>query len=294
MKNLFFIAIFFFSIITKAEVLFDGYYKVTSYDKHIGFFISKYEFDQTKKQFKHTYYLRIAKAGMDLTESMKAISDLDFKPISYEYTQLEGKNAKLIDTKFKAGRMTGSITAGGKKTKINAALPEGAFLSSSLYYVMLKSPSGLKPGISFSFKAVAEELGEVKTGKSTILDKKMVLGQAAAYKVKNEFANSSYENFITDKGEVISAQNPTGISTELVANIAEATEGVSVNNTVLSKLFGEVPKGASNKLVDGSTHNPLKTPEEAAPAKTVPSESTRGVIMKNTNQQPNQKPKENE
>lgn len=88
-----------------ADVLFEGYSKILSGEEHIGYVISRYEFDSKKKQFVSTYFLKTGKGAGELTESLKAYADSELAPISYEYTSLMGKDTKTIDAKFKNGNL---------------------------------------------------------------------------------------------------------------------------------------------------------------------------------------------
>lgn len=233
----------------RAEILFEGYYKVSQFKKHIGFFILRNEIDGKTKQFKTTTFLRLGKNGFNMTESLNAVSTTDFTPISYSYLATDGNKNKTIDMTFKGDSMTGLITENGEKSKVTKKIPKGTFLSSSLYYMMLKSKEGLKTGTKFEFSAVAEELAEVTKGTSTI-DKKMVSrGVMQLLRADNSFAGMDYENLITNQGQNISAlTTATGIETELMKNSEEAIQGVKVSAGTLEKIFGNVPTGKTNVL----------------------------------------------
>lgn len=233
----------------RAEILFEGYYKVSQFKKHIGFFILRNEIDGKTKQFKTTTFLRLGKNGFNMTESLNAVSTTDFTPISYSYLATDGNKNKTIDMTFKGDSMTGLITENGEKSKVTKKIPKGTFLSSSLYYMMLKSKEGLKTGTKFEFSAVAEELAEVTKGTSTI-DKKMVSrGVMQLLRADNSFAGMEYENLITNQGQNISAlTTATGIETELMKNSEEAIQGVKVSAGTLEKVFGNVPTGKTNVL----------------------------------------------
>lgn len=232
-----------------AEILFEGYYKVTQFKKHVGFFILRNEIDAKAKQFKTTSFLRLGKNGFNMTESLTAVSTTDFTPLSYSYLAADGSKSKTIDMTFKGDTMTGLITENGEKSKVTKKIPKGTFLSSSLYYMMLKSKEGLKTGTKFEFSAVAEELGEVTKGSSTI-DKKMVSrGILQLLRANNSFAGMEYENFITNQGQNISALTPaTGIETELMKNSEEAIQDIKVSSGTLEKIFGNIPSGKTNVL----------------------------------------------
>lgn len=234
---------------SQAEVLFEGYYKVSQFKKHVGFFILRNEIDPKTKEFKTVSFMRLGKNGFNMTESLTAISTTDFKPISYSYLATDGGKSKTIDMTFKGETMSGIVMENGEKSKVSKKLPKGTFLSSSLYYMMLNSKEGLKTGTKFEFNAVAEELGDVTKGTSSIEKKMVSRGILQLLKANNSFAGMEYENYITNQGQNISALTPaTGIETELMKNSEEAVQGVKVSAGTLEKVFGNVPKGKTNVL----------------------------------------------
>lgn len=239
----------FFSGILQAEVLFEGYYKVTQFDKHIGFVVQRNEVDTKTKQYKTTSFLKLSKNGFDMTESLQSVSDLNLVPIRYTYLGTNGKQTKSIDAEIKNGKLTGLMLDNGKKRKLVQKISKDVFLSSALYYMMLNSKTGLKTNTKFKFSAIAEESAEIVKGTASV-DKKMItVGKLQLLKTTNNFAGSEYENLLTDRGEVYSATTPsTDIKTILVKESREAVEDIKVPNGVLEKLFGEVPAGKINPL----------------------------------------------
>ena len=231
----------------RADVLFEGYYKVSQFKKHIGFFILRQEIDNKTSQFKTISFTRLTKNGFDMTESLTTLSDAELAPLSYSYLAAEGKTTKTIEAKFKKNKMSATVNDSGKISKIEKKIPKGMFLSSILYYLMLKSKEGLKTDSKYDFQAIAEEYADIKPG-SSLVDKKMVSqGPLQLLKVKNKFAGMDYENLITDHGEAISSTVPaSGIHTELVKSSEEATEGVKISSVVLEKLFDTIPTGKVN------------------------------------------------
>ncbi len=236
------------AIAARAEILFDGYYKVSQFKKHIGFLILRHEIDPKNNYFKITSFTKLSKNGFDMTESYQAVSDSALAPVSITYLAVSDKtNSKEIDVKFKAGKMTGSVTENSKKTKIDQKIEKGVFLSSNLYYLMLNSKGGLKTDSKFDFSAITEEGPVVMTGQVMVEKKLVTQGTLQLMKVKNKFAGSEYENLITSKGEIISASTAaTGIETELVKSSDEALEGIKLAPGTLEKIFGEVPAGKVN------------------------------------------------
>ena len=249
---LFFLTSFFiFTTSAQAEVLFEGYYKVSQFNKHIGFAILRHELDSKTKNFKSTQYLKLAKNGFDLTESLQTTSDSDLRPINYTYISTDGKSTKTIDAQFsfkgKDGKMTALITENGEKKKKDKKISSDTFLASALYYFMLKSKTGIKVDTKYDYTAVAEELFEASKGVVRVEKKLVSEGPFQLMKAENDFASSKYTHLISDRGEVISGNTPaTGIELKLVKTSAEATEGVKVSAGTLEKIFGEVPAGKIN------------------------------------------------
>lgn len=237
------------SVTSQAEVLFEGYYKVTQFDKHIGFIVLRNEVDAKAKQYKTTSFLKLSKNGFNMTESLQTKSDLSLTPISYTYLSTTANETKTIDAEFSKDKATFVINENGKKKTLSKKMSKDVFLSNALYYMMLNSKTGIKTNTHFNFEAIAEETAEPMKGTADV-DKKLVTeGKLQLLKVTNKFAGSEYENLLTDRGEVYSAYTPaTGIKTLLVKNTAEATEGVKLSSGVLEKIFGEVPAGKINPL----------------------------------------------
>ncbi|OFZ28585.1 MAG: hypothetical protein A2622_05695 [Bdellovibrionales bacterium RIFCSPHIGHO2_01_FULL_40_29] len=236
-----------FSLSASAEIIFEGYYKVSQFKKHIGFFVLRNELDSKTGNFKTISFTRLSKNGFDMTESLSTLSSAELAPISYSYLATDGKKTKTIDAKFAKDKMSAVATEDGKVSKVEKKIPKGTFLSTTLYYLMLKSKEGLKTDSKYDFQAIAEELADIKTGSAKV-DKKMVSqGSMQLLKVTNKFAGIEYENLISDRGEAISASTAaTGIETELVKSSEEALEGVKVSSSTLEKLFGDIPTGKVN------------------------------------------------
>jgi opacity protein-like surface antigen len=237
------------SLAVRAEVLFEGYYKVTQFNKHIGFIVQRNELDEKNKQFKTTSFLKLAKNGFDMTESLQATSTADLIPLKYSYMATDGKKSKTIDATISKNKLKAIITEDGKTKTVNKKVNKEAFLSSALYYMMLKSKVGLKTNSNFDFYAIAEETIDDTKG-SSFIDKKLVtVDKLQLLKVTNKFAGSEYENLLTDKGEVYSSYtSASDIKSELVKNPDEATEGIKISSGVFEKIFGAIPLGKINPL----------------------------------------------
>jgi hypothetical protein len=242
------LSLIFFAPHAHAEVLFEGYSKVLSGDKQIGYVVTRYEYDAKKKQFISAYFLKTTMGGTDITESLKAFADSELAPISYEYTNVTGKDTKTIDAKFKKENMSASIRTGNKVQKIDKKIPKGTFLSSFLVYLMLKSKDGLKSETNYEYQAIAEEDATIAKGQALVGKEEMHNG-VKAFKILNTFKDLKFLSYVNDRGEVLGTNAlGQGITTELVASPADATKGFPVSNLLLKAIFGTTPEGKENIL----------------------------------------------
>lgn len=232
----------------RAEILFEGWSKVLVGGTHAGYVVQRYEFDPKSKDFLCTYYLKTNALGGNVTESVKARATKALKPISYQYTEVSGDKSKVIDATFKGDTMVGVIKEGTKTSKIQKAVPKGAFLSSFLVYLMLQSKEGIKTGVKYNYMAVAEEDGGIYPGETFVSDSETVNG-VGAFKVLNTFKDVRFISYVTAKGDIIGTKSPVlGIATELVPTMQLATAGMGFNSSNISLLFGTLPLGAENTI----------------------------------------------
>jgi hypothetical protein len=263
----------------KADVLFEGYYKISAAEKHVGYVISRYEFDNKKKQFIATYLLKTSGGGMDVTESLKAYADSELGPISYEYTTVAGAESKTVDAKFKNGTMTASITEGKKVNRIEKKVPKGTFLSAFLTYLMLKSKEGLKSETKYEYQAIAEEEASIQKGQA-LVGKEETFNGFKAFKILNTFKDSKFLSYVNERGEVLGINAMgQGVSTELVATPALATAGLPVSQTIVKALFGNIPAGMEN-IVSHAEKVKGEMKNQPAPSKQQGVPQGQGIILK--------------
>ncbi|MCM2280234.1 MAG: hypothetical protein NDI61_00150 [Bdellovibrionaceae bacterium] len=237
------------AIASANAVLFEGYSKVLLGGVHIGFTVSRYEFDAAKKEFVSTYFLKTGALGNHVTESLKARATSGFRPVSYQYTTIVGGKTKTIDASFRGDNMTAVVNEDGKSTTVRKTIPKTAFPSTFLVYMMLNSKDGIKPGLRYAFVAIAEEDAAVYPGEAQIVSPEAQNG-IAAFKVFMTFKGVRFASFVTQKGDVLATRSTIqGLATELVPTLQEATAGQSFNPSMLVTLFGQIPEGKQNALV---------------------------------------------
>lgn len=266
-----------------AEIMFEGYYIIRLSGQSVGYTVQRYEFDAKTKQFTSTYFLKTNKQGGDITESLKAKCNDKFNPISYQYTSQTGDQIKTIDATIDKDILRATIFDGKNKSSVNKKFTQpGTFLSTFLGYLMLQN--GYATGKSFSYSAVAEEEAEAYSGEATIKSEESLLGQSV-YRIDNKFKGAEFTSYVNAKGEILGTSSPMqSISTELMRTAEAATQGHIVPTKTLVTLFGSVPKGNINKLVQSpgaapsaSTQKPsttAPTPTMAVPTTPAPAAPT--------------------
>ncbi len=258
--------IFFITSFSLATILQESYSAIKLGKKHVGFSISRYEFDPKKKQWRVTSYVKTNSLAGNVTESLTATANNKLQPLFFKYNGAINKTTKSIRAVFSKNKMRAIIIENGRKKTIKKDLPKGTFLSSFLVYMLLKDEDGLKPGFRFSYNAIAEEDAGVYPGSSYIKNttnyKKMKL-----YRVLTEFKKTKFTSLLSPKGEAIFTNSPVQkISLEMVPSSLIATKGFQVNTKALKRLFGTIPIGLKNSLVKNlwknknSIRNNQKTP----------------------------------
>lgn len=243
---LFIVAVLSFGLASaaSAEIIFEGYYVIKTGSKSIGYTVQRYEFDAAKKQFTSTSYLQTDPKNVDLTESLKAVSDDKFQPISYQYITKKSGVAKMIDAKFIKDEMVATVTNGKTEQTVKIKIKKGTFLSTFLGYLMLQN--GYKADKRFIYSAIAEEDGAAYSGESFIKGEEDYNGKKV-FKINNTFKGAQFTSYVTSKGEVLgTSSTPQNIATELVANAADATAGFTVPAETMKLLFGGMPTGKIN------------------------------------------------
>lgn len=256
-----------------ADVQFEGYYRLELESKPIGYIIQRYETDSKAKVIRYAYFLKTNQLGGDIQESLKAEAKTkekaEFEPISYQYTGQVGKELKSIDGSFKKDLMEIVKTEGKKQNKLLYKVPSGTFLSSFLSYLMLQS--GIKAGKKFAYSAVAEEEGNSYKGEAVVKDEEKFEGQNV-FRVENTFKGSRFVSFMTPQGEVLGTAVPSSkLTSVLVANPAEATEGFDLPKKTIMLVFGDIPEGKVNVLARAAASGaakPVAVPKPAEPADT--------------------------
>ncbi|HAG90483.1 MAG TPA: hypothetical protein DCL41_01340 [Bdellovibrionales bacterium] len=232
----------------EAKTLFDGYYRIDLNDKHVGYMVIEYRYDEKTKTFTHLSFLTTTTPSGKTQESLKAQSNEKLEPLSYSYTAQVGEDLKTIDAQFKGQIMKVKITDGKTKAQnLTFKNPKGSFLSSFLTYLMLQK--GISIGTKFTYKGIAEEDGNNYNGEAWVKEK-TEYNSIPSYKILNKFKGDEFVSFISEKGEILGTFVPNHkLTAQLVSTPPEATKGMMVPHKTLELLFGKVPLGRTNHFI---------------------------------------------
>jgi hypothetical protein len=250
----------------RAEVLFEGYYKILMSGVHSGYAIQKYELDSNKKEFKSSYYIYVRTSpdgSKSATESLVAFSDDAFRPKKYEYTAVIDGKPMTIDATFSKDKLSAKINKSGAASTQTAVLPKGTFLSTMLLYMVLQK--GMKVGSGYSFKALAEEDAKIYDGTLKVV-------KETPYKSQNVFELVYLFKGVEAKA-LVSASGHTlytnaelqKVETELVTNPMDARANFNFPEKTIKRIFGDIPKGVTHSIIQKPVM-PKSPPAQTTPA----------------------------
>lgn len=241
----------------KAEVLFDGFYKVALNGQHVGYMITQYEYLSSSKNFKMSNYLVLGNGAGPLQQSVTSTANEKFEPLSFQFTSLSkdaqnGALTKSLDVQFvKKARefeLKGESRENGKSKPFKGKAPLFTMLSNFLTYKLYSSPTGISTKTIYDYNAVAEEDGAPSKGTATVL-KQISHKNQKVYQIKNDFKGDTWMNLVNTKGETLQFENQqSGLSAELVLDPKEAVQSLPYNLNVIKTVFGDIPKGIKNSL----------------------------------------------
>ena len=248
------LVLFLYTSIASAEVLFEGYYKLTQNSEHIGYIIQRYELDSASKTFSSTYYMFTKAGEVTSTESLNAKSSTKLEPQSYQYSRLEGKNMKAIDAIIKTApgkpsKLVAKIVENGKKPVIKEIpLNDRIFLSTFVTHLILQNPKGLAAGNKFTYQAIAEEDAEENSGQVFIKEQVKEHG-LDTFRTLNTYKNEEFVNWLDIKGESVKTSVlKLNLEATLVANAKDAYLTMPFSEKNIKALFGNIPEGKKNLL----------------------------------------------
>ncbi len=262
-----------------ADVMAEGWYKLLLGQQHIGYIVQRFEFDTKKNQVIMTSFLRTNTLGGDITESLQSFSTTGFEPIAYQYSILKGKEATLIDAKFTNGNATVKVTEKGETKTHKYKVPKGSFLSYYLGYVMTsfqnpKDPNdkGIKVGRSFSYKAIAEEDGQLSDGTADVIGTEKINGHDT-FRIRVKYKNIQSISSLTGNAETAQINQPLSGHQVKIATREEATRGFPSSDKSLKTLFKTIPKDSPlTKVIASAVTDAAPPAKETSiePAKTLP------------------------
>ena len=231
-----------------AKVLFEGFYKVEVKGVHAGYTIIRHSIDEEQKERTIAYYWMKQVGAVTSLTGVSATSTTDFKPIRYLAWHTGDGSIDVKNGVFKGGKLhvTRTIEKGGRRRVVaserKSVSPDVIF--SSLVSQMQAANSNYLVSEYKAFDGLAEETSTVSLSWFMILrsDTDTVKGQTV-YQVVCQFLNESFEFFTNRDGEVLGTRSSLmNQITYLVPNRDEAIGIFGLNERLLLKTFGDIPK----------------------------------------------------
>lgn len=231
-----------------AETIFEGYYKISMENQHMGYYIQRYSIDPTTKLFSSTYYMLMKVGENTNIESLSAKATTKFEPHSYQYTQIESGKSKVIDAVIQNKKLSLKIVENGKATVREIPINDKIFLSTFLSFLVLKTPKGLSVNNKFTYDAIAEEDGAIANGEIFVKEQLKEAG-LDTFRTLNTYKKEQFVNWVNTKGESVKTHVPRiNLTAQLMANPSEAHKSLPFNESSIKLLFGRIPEGKTNML----------------------------------------------
>ncbi len=238
--------------IARAEIQFEGYYRIEADAKHVGFAVVRWERDPPSKNEIVKYFLHTA----DLENVMHRILSTEvfdpaFRPVRYEQEEsTDDKPSKYVVSFRKGGLFDVAYQAKGfSQEKKTGDIPEGAFLSQEINRVLAAN----KPakGKVYKYLALNESKAVFMDGQVSVLDSKKIGGHTV-YRMFDDFNVPPEEIWMLDNGQILKLKAPDrNVTCTLVHGADEAIGSLEFNRSELIKLFGEIPRGTMNPVSTG-------------------------------------------
>lgn len=240
------LAMLFLPIKAHARILFEGFYKVEIKGVHSGYTIIRHSLDEKKNERTFAYYWMKQVGAVTTLTGVSTTSTTDFKPIRYlAWKALDG-DVTYTRGVFKGGKVhvTRTVEKGNGERIVasdSKRVPSESIFSSLISQIQA-ARTDYRVGEYYRFYGVAEESSTFAPGEFAIRGSDEVAGHTV-YRVVCRFLNERFEFLTNRDGEVLGTRSdPMNQITYLVSNREEALGTFRLNEELLVKTFGDVPR----------------------------------------------------
>lgn len=265
-------SLLFLAPVAKAEITFEGIYKIEKNKKHIGYGIQRVELDPTTKKRSIIAYFKTLNGGKTATEVTRSYADESYVPLNSLFTSDKSDIHETITATF-GGPTAKVVTRFNKSRKDgrtdNLPANEGTFLSSFLFFILdlaaLEQEKAAK-----NYEAFSEEDGRYAIGKVRFVASKTFAGQKIM-QFDDFFVGEGIENFVFADGTPLGARSDFNKINVFLATKADAVMDMDFPQKELTEIFKDLPEGKKNPFAqsDGKL-KPLEIVEAFEPVKPDP------------------------
>jgi hypothetical protein len=234
-----------------AAVLFEGYFRIESHGKHIGYVVQRDEVGDKSKQRTLTYLVWKSEDGRVTQDAVKVVAKPAsarnlYASVSFKHWQgadrltdvTEGKFGKLLTI------VQRNLNTGASVQRGSMLIPPEAIFSSMATQIFAEKALGkYATGQSMSFDALSEEDEKYSNLRLDVLDSK-TFGDQKIVQVVSHFLSESIELFTFEDGQPIGSRNDVaGIETFLVSRHEDAFGTFKSATESIELVFEAVPRG---------------------------------------------------
>jgi hypothetical protein len=238
-------------ILSSAEVLFEGFYRIERNKQHVGYLIQRLSTDIKSGNKVMTTYVRRLDSGSELFSAFRTeVDGKTFAPVSSRWNSTDtGVPARVESTFTKGfGRVSFHFFSSKKPTRVDPKV-KAPMMSSFLFNTV--DISALKPEQKYSYSAFSEQRGFTVPGKIR-LEEIRTVGENKFFVVVNDYLGEPIYNFVDQNGFVLGARAFTGDFTVWwVPTREEAVGHFKFPTAEFTTLFGDLPSGKKNPWQNG-------------------------------------------
>lgn len=233
-----------------AETVFEGYYRIESGGKHIGFAVQRWQFEPKSSQWILNYFVQTSDKDFASRRVvvMERFKD-NLEPLEYRYRLTKGGKETREQVTFSNGKFEETFADKTGKQGRKGQLEKNGLLSASAARVLVLNRP--KPGKIYSYVGMREEDALMMHGQIQVLSARKE-GKHRVYQILDDFETAPLESWVLEDGEILRSGVPDkGVTSTLVKSANDAIGEVEFNRSELVPVFNEIPEGRKNAVARG-------------------------------------------
>lgn len=230
----------------RAEILFEGFYRIERKGKHVGYVIQRYSHDPKTKTKTLTSYIRTKQGDTEVYESVAATAkDGTGAPLKSVYLSTASGPTLRTTANFKKGIpwIAHEVNSADNPQHFVKGNP-ASMLSAMLYY--MTDIAKMSPQTNYAYATFVEQRGRTDGAHLTLIAQQPVASQTV-YQFVNDSFGQPVENFVTGAGDPLGSRSMIDdFVCYWVPNRAAAVGMMEFPAAQITKIFGDLPEGHKN------------------------------------------------